>query len=117
MLSANVAIIIIQILLDIIMFNILHSTINSEIGYLKNVFIYVGSMLIKILVGTGIIFCIPIAIGIIWYAFLIGSIVFFIIGLLLIYLLTKLSYVGKPTFILTGMLMQIGLMSILNLIH
>ncbi len=115
MLSVNVAIILIEILLDIIMFNILYSTINSDKGYIKNVLIYAGSMMIKIIVGTGIIFYYPLAIFVFWYIFLAGFAIFFIIGLVLIYLLYKYSYVEKLTFIITGMLMQFGIISLLNL--
>ncbi len=115
MLSANIAIVIIEILLDIIMFNIIYSTLNSGVGYLKNVFIYTCGMIIKQIVGTGIIFYYPTAIFVFGNIFLVRFIIFFIIGLALIYLLEELIYISRTRFIIISMFIQFAIISLLNL--
>ena len=116
MLSANIAIVIIEILLDIIMFNIIYSTLNSGVGYLKNVFIYTGGMIIKQILGTGIIFYYPLAIFIFWNIFLVEFAVFFVIGLVLIYILEELIYISRIRFIIISMFIQFAIISLLTLI-
>lgn len=114
MLSANIAIII-EILLDIIMFNIIYSTLNSGVGYWKNVLIYTCGMIIKQIVGTGIIFYYPTAIFVFGNIFLVRFIIFFIIGLALIYLLEELIYISRTRFIIISMFIQFAIISLLNL--
>lgn len=109
--------ILIRILFDIIIFYILYSKINSCNKYLKNVVIYTLGMGLKVIVSTGIIVK-PILLVLLWKYLLVTFIIYFVFGLALIFILDRLcsnSCIDRLTFIVISVLMQLGIISLLNL--
>ena len=90
--------ILISLLIDIAIFNIIYSTINSGINYSKNVILYAICMEIKLIIMTGIAS---------FSMFLLTIGLYLVTGLILIWLLHKISdYFPRGSFIATAIVLQ-----------
>ena len=101
------------IFIDAIIFNIIYSSLNSGIKYLANVLIYTIGMEIKLALTTGFISL---------SMFLLTFGTYFIIGLVLIFILSKISeYISRFSFIILSIFIQAGIMVlssfVINLIY
>lgn len=91
-----------SIFIDAIIFNIIYSSLNSGIKYLANVLIYTIGMEIKLALTTGFI-------SLTMFLLTFGT--YFIIGLVLIFILSKISeYTSRISFIILSILIQAGIM-------
>ncbi len=98
-LASNIASsLIIDILLDVAIFNIIYSTMNSGVRYLRNVLIYTICFEVKQVLMTGIA-----SFG----AFLVSFGIYFVIGLIVIGILSKIAeYFPRISFIATSIVLQ-----------
>lgn len=99
---------IVSLAIDAIIFNIIYSTINSGVSYLKNVIIYTICLQLRLIIVTGVA-----SFGL----FLMAFGIYFVIGLALIWLLSKISeYMSRISFMVIGIVLQSVLAWIVGLI-
>ena len=100
--------ILLGIAIDIAIFNIIYSTINSGVKYIKNVIIYVICLEIRLIIMTGIA-----SFGM----FLISLGLYLVVGLVLIWILYKISnYFPRASFIATSIILQSAISWLIGLI-
>lgn len=96
--SNSIMNLVISLAIDAVIINIIYSTIRSGVSYLKNVIIYMVCLQVKLMLFTGIV-----SIGM----FLLAAGIYFAIGLLVIWILTKLAdYFSRISFIVIGIIVQ-----------
>lgn len=92
--------IILGIAIDIAIFNIIYSTINSGVRYSRNVIVYVLCMELKLAIMTGIES---------FSMFLISLGLYAVVGLILVWILYKISnYFPRSSFIATSIIIQLA---------
>ena len=98
--------ILIEILIDIVIFYFIYSAMDRDVRYLENVLIYAVCMEIKLMIVTGYI-------SIIMFFLLFGG--YFVIGLIMIFILSKLyNHFDRIPFIVISILVQFGVSLLLN---
>ena len=96
----------IGILIDVVIFYFIYSAMDKDVRYLENVLIYAVCMEIKLMIVTGYI-------SIIMFLLLFG--IYFVIGLIMIFILSKLyNHFDKIPFIVMSILVQFGISLLLN---
>ena len=89
-----------SILIDAIIFNVLYSTLNYGASYLVNVLIYTLCMEFKLIITSGIIS---------FFMFLMTFGVYFVLGLILVYILSRISdNFSRIPFIIISIVIQAG---------
>ena len=90
--------IILGIVIEIAIFNILYSTINSGVKYSRNVIIYVICIEIKLIIMTGIAS---------FAMFLVSLGIYLVMGLILVWILHKIyDYFPRAAFIVVSMILH-----------
>ena len=101
-----VSYILVSAVIDFAIFNIIYSTINSGVKYLKNVIIYVIGMELKLIIMTGIA-----SFGM----FLLSLGIYLVVGLILIWILQKIyDYFPRISFVVVSIVLQAGITWVLE---
>lgn len=109
MLSINIGInTLIGILIDIVIFYFIYSTMDRGVKYLENVLIYAVLTEVKLMIVTGYI-------SLIMFLLLFGG--YFVIGLIMIFILNKLyNHFERIPFIVISIIVQFGVSLLLGLL-
>ncbi len=96
--SNSVINLVVSLAIDAVIINIIYSTINSGVSYLKNVIIYMVCLQVRLMLLTGIVSI---------EMFLLAAGIYFVIGLIVIWILSKMAeYFARISFIVIGIIVQ-----------